>query len=635
MLNVMRDNLRHLKWVLVVVALALLGYLGAYFDPSESPDVPSGWAATIDDETITAQEFLRVARTQDDYYSRLLGGQYDQMKKSLRLGTQSIQSLIDRRLILAEARALGLRATKAQISEAIVSNPSFKDPSTGSFVGKERYTEFVSQNFEDGVAGYERGLAEDILAQKWMDVMTASARISDAELEQAWRARNVRGAVDFVFVPASPSMDESVDPATLSAWYASHSADYKRPEARKIRMLVVDRQSQVAKAKVTDAEVKADYDAHAAQYTRGEQRHVRHILYKLLPGASPTEKEASRALAAKALARAQSGEDFAALARSESQDPVSAPQGGDLGWFGRGAMVKPFDEAAFSTPPGQFAPVVETEYGFHVIRVEDARAAGTTPFEEVQDSIRRRLELQRAQDLASTEAQRIAAAVKKPADLDDAAAKSGLKVEERIIAPGDQYGDLGPSPEFLSAVGAMAVGQVSGPHQVATGLAIVGCTEILPAATRPFEEVRDRVKGDLLNDRSRQAALVTARRIAAAGSLADGAKASKLEVKQSGDLTAGNGLPEVGSVPELDAILFNASTTVGAKGALVTPGGAIAYEVTKHGAFDPAKFETEKAALRGELLRQRREQLTRGIMENLRQKHEIEINTPLIESVNG
>ena len=80
----MRDNLRHLKWVLVLVALALLGYLGAFLDPQESPDVPSGWAATIDDETITADEFLRVARTQDDYYARLLGGQYDQMKKSLR-----------------------------------------------------------------------------------------------------------------------------------------------------------------------------------------------------------------------------------------------------------------------------------------------------------------------------------------------------------------------------------------------------------------------------------------------------------------------------------------------------------------------------------------------------------------------
>jgi peptidyl-prolyl cis-trans isomerase D len=636
MLNVMRDNLRHLKWVLVVVAFAMLLYLGAYFDRGirrggTAPD----WAARVDGHAISTQDFLQIARSQDDYYRKLLGGQYEPMKKNLKLGTQTIQGLVDRQLILSEARALGLKTTKEGISKAILENPDFKDPS-GNFVGKERYADFIGQNFDGGVEGYELRIGEDLLAKRWIEIMTASARISDAEIEQAWRSRNVRSAADYVFVPAaSVPADGNVDAAAIGAWYASHADRYKKPEARKVRLMVVERQAQMAKAKVSDADAKSDYDAHASEYTRPDQRRVRHILFKLPAEAGDAEKAAVREKAAGVLARAQKGEDFAAMARTMSQDAASAAQGGELGWFGRGSMVKPFEDAAFATAPGQFAPVVETSYGFHVLQVEESRAAGATPFDEVKDAIRRRLELQQAQTLATAEAQRLAAEVKKPADLDAVAAKAGLKLDERLV-PGDEKDNaLGPSPEFTTTVASMTPGQVSPPLAVARGLAIVACTEIVPSAVSPLSEVSDRVKADVLAERGRQAAYLTARRIAAGPSLADGAKPLKLEVKKSGDLSAGGDLPGVGRIPELDGVLFGAGGATGAKGSLLAPGGAIAYEVTRHDAFDPAKFEADKAALRNELIQQRRDQLTRGLIENLRQKHTIEINQPLVDGVNG
>src|SRR5258706_7782559 len=263
MLNVMRDNLKHLKWVLVVVALAMLGYLGSYFDPRVKRGGPSrDWAARVDGHAISTQEFLQIARSQDDYYHKLLGAQYEQMKKNLKLGSQAIQSLVDRQLVLAEARALGLSTPKEAISKAILDNPDFKDPS-GTFVGKDRYADFIGQNFDGGVEGYELRLAEDLLTKQWVQVMTASARISDAEIEHAWRSRNVRAAADYVFVPASSVPgDTMVDAATLASWHAAHAGDYKRPEARRVRLVVIDRQAQMANAKVSDADVQSDYDAH-------------------------------------------------------------------------------------------------------------------------------------------------------------------------------------------------------------------------------------------------------------------------------------------------------------------------------------------------------------------------------------
>jgi peptidyl-prolyl cis-trans isomerase D len=636
MLNVMRDNLRHLKWVLVVVALSMLLYLGTFLDRGSSrAGNQADWAARVDGHTISSQEFMQVARNQDDYYRRLLGQQYDSMRKNLRLGSQAIQTLVDRQLVLAEARALGLSATKEAIGKAILESPTFKDPS-GNFIGKDRYAEVVGLNVPGGVAAYERGIGEDILDRQWQDVMTASARISDAELEQAWRTRNVRAAADYVFIPSSESpAGATVDPAAVSSWYASHASDYKRPEGRKVRMAVVDRQAQVAKVKVTDAEAKADYDAHASEYSRPEQRRVRHILFKLPEGGAGKDNSSIRELAASVLARAQKGEDFATLARTLSQDETTASQGGELGWFGRGTMVKPFEDAAFATQPGQLTPVVETEFGFHVMQVEEARSAGTTPFEEVKDATMRRLTMQRAQDLASSEAGKLAAGVKTAADLDAAADKLGLAIEEHVVYPGDRGAELGASPEFTSAVSALRPGQVSQPLAVARGLAIAACTEIVPAGTRPLAEVEQQVRQDVLSDRARQSALSTARRVVAAKSLADGAKSAKLEVKKSGDLSAGSDLPGVGPVPELDAALFRPGAATGDKGVVAAPGGAIAYEITHAAAFEQAKFDAEKAALRSQLLQQRRNQLREGLIESLRQKHTIEINQPLVDSVNG
>jgi peptidyl-prolyl cis-trans isomerase D len=635
MLNVMRDNLKHLKWVLWAVAAAMLLYLGSYFDWRGAQATGNDWAARIDGHTVSAQEFLEIARSQDERYRQLLGPQYDQMKKSLRLGSQSIDALVDRRLVLASAEKMGLQATREEISKSILDSPQFKD-AQGAFIGKDQYTAFVNQQVDGGVAAFEQRLGEDIVTRKWLALMTSPVQVDDHEVESIWRQRNEVGSVDFVFVTsASVPFAIGVDDATVESWYRAHPADYTRGEAKKLAMIVLDRQGQLAKVQVADDEVKREYDGHRDQYERPEQRHARHILLKVPAGAAEADVRAVRDLASSVLARAQKGEDFAALARSLSQDTGSAAQGGDLGWFGRGAMVKPFDDAAFSTTPGQFAPVVQTEFGFHVLQVLEARPAGTTSFDEVKDSIRRRLELERAQERAASEAKRIRGKITKASDIARVAAEEGLKVEDALYSNDDRLLNLGPSPAFASAVPALAAGQVSDPVGIARGTAIVGCTDVLPPALQPLAEVKDRVKTDVLNERGRQAALESARKIAAAGTLAEGAKAAKLEVKPSGDLRPGFNLPGVGAVPDLEKILFAPSTSVGAKGAAGSGAGAVAYVVTKHEAFDPARFTADKTGLRDQVLEQRRNEMLRGILDSLRGEHTIEINQPLVDGVDG
>ena len=164
MLNVMRDNLRHLKWVLWGVAASMLLYLGAFFDWRGAASASGEWAAKIDGHTITTAEFLQVAQSQDERYRSLLGAQYEPMKKSLRLGSQSIETLVDRRLVLASARSMGLEATREEITRSILEAAEFKD-AQGAFIGKEQYAAFINQQVDGGVAAFERRLGEDIVTR--------------------------------------------------------------------------------------------------------------------------------------------------------------------------------------------------------------------------------------------------------------------------------------------------------------------------------------------------------------------------------------------------------------------------------------------------------------------------------------
>ncbi len=142
-----------------------------------------------------------------------------------------------------------------------------------------------------------------------------------------------------------------------------------------------------ARAAVTPQQVEAFYTGNPGEFQRPERIHARHILIRVAPDADAAAKEQARTKAADLLTQARAGGDFAALAKQNSEDPGSGPTGGDLGFFERGQMVAPFDEAAFALMPGQTSEIVETQFGFHIIRLEEKQEAGAVPLTEVRPQI--------------------------------------------------------------------------------------------------------------------------------------------------------------------------------------------------------------------------------------------------------
>jgi peptidyl-prolyl cis-trans isomerase C len=229
-------------------------------------------------------------------------------------------------------------------------------------------------------------------------------------LTQAAKAQGVTATEDEVKKEVEGLRARFPTPEAFQQALATQGIDEKKllDEARKQLAVQKFVESQIlAKVSVTDAAAKDFYDKNTAQMKRPEQVHARHILIRAEATAPAADKQKAKAKAEDLLARAKKGEDFAKLASENSDDPGSKTQGGDLSWFGRGQMVEPFDKAVFALQPNQFSPVVETQFGYHVIQLLEKKPESTVPFEEAKDRISEFLKKQQSQQAVQARIQQL------------------------------------------------------------------------------------------------------------------------------------------------------------------------------------------------------------------------------------
>jgi peptidyl-prolyl cis-trans isomerase D len=426
--------------------------------------------------------------------------------------------------------------------------------------------------------------------------------------------------------------DTEVADDDVQSWYDSHLDDYHRDDGLRVRYVVVDRADLMTQIEITDEELRQHYEENQANYTRPEMREARHILFRVDPNASDEEKQEIRQNAETTRQRVLAGEDFAELARVLSEDEVSGARGGDLGMFPRERMVPPFSEAAFNTAVGELAPVTETQFGFHVIEVTGEQTAGTTPLEEVTQSLRQTLTVQRAQERVADEARRLRDAITTPDVFDEIADREGLIIESAFVTGDDRLVALGASPDFVPTLFDIGPGSVSEPLNVRSGLAIVAVDVEVPAGVAPIDEIRNEIATDVLNDRARARALESARTsLDAGGEFSELAERLGSELQESGDLSPNQDLPGTGGLTaEVRSVLFGEDVQEGDRGAVAVPSGALVYEVTYREGFDRVDFETRRVELTEELRQQRRQELELSMVEQLREDGEVQINDTAI-----
>ena len=396
-------------------------------------------------------DFERLRERLENQIQELSGEGYDARAMRDELDQYTIQTLENRGLLSLEAEALGLTVAKQEIERTVRSAGIFRGEG-GRFDREafERYAEYEYGTQRNFIEEQRQGM----LATKLRRLLATQARVSDAEAGEA-----VRRQLETVQL-AIVALDATRPPAGLEN------------SEEQVQGLLTAR----------EADARALYEQRLETYDVPEQVRARHILLRVEPGASAEAVEARREQAEAIHAQLAGGEDFAKLASALSEDPGSKEAGGDLGFFKRGQMVKPFEDAAFALGPGQLAPVVRSDFGFHLLRVEERKAAQLRTFDEVKGEIAREiLGREAAREAAVGIADRLAEAIRGGQSLEAAAREAGLTLDRtgRLQRRPDGFvPGLGAAQDLLALAFTLPAG-TSSPQifEVGGKLALIQVTE--------------------------------------------------------------------------------------------------------------------------------------------------------------
>ena len=635
LLDIMR---REKKLLLGLLLAPLIFGLVAYLIPG----LPGGvWGGTDNSSVLAKVGKSEIpAASFRSAYQRFLRNNrlpYDrQFLKTLQIDQQILNQLISNELMLSEAKRLGIDATSNEIQQRILSLPYFLE--NGNFIFNQ-YEAILRQNGMT-IQEFEDQIRLEIIQDKLRNLITDALSVSDREAEADYRNKNEKAKVSYVvFEPGLFTNSVPVGESDLKTYYDRNKETYRVPEQRKIRYLLLEIAKTIGTMQVSEEELKSYYQQNLQNYQLPERVRAAHILFKT-EGKSPEEIEGIRNKATEVLRQAKQGEDFAALARKYSEDG-SASNGGDLGFFGRGQMVPPFENAAFTLSVGTISDLVTTKFGFHIIKVLEKQPAHTQTFDEVERLIRPSL-LQRKADQAAQELiDKAFSRVRNNQSLEQISKEFALPIQETpYFGQGAAIPSIGSSPELSSKVFGLKPKEIGSPVRVPNGFVIAQVMEIQAPRVPELTEVRAKVEQDFKASRAVDIAKSKAQefvdKVRTGTDLEKLARSYGVSVKSSEDFTRNGTISELGSSAPIESFAFSAN--IGDVNQPVQIGQKqVVVRLKGRSPISPEEFSKVKNNIRESLLSQKKEQVFQAYVEDLRNKMtkagKIKINDALFAEI--
>lgn len=501
----MFDFVHHHKRIVQVV-LALITLPFAFFGVDyyfRGGDSGATDVAKVGDRKISLAEFDQTLREQQDRMRQQLGRNFDPaMFDNPEVRHSIVEQLVNQHLMLQKATQERFRVTDTQLQQFIAELPVFQE--NGQF-SPERYRQLLqAQNMSPLM--FESRLRQELTMSPLQDAVALGAIVARGSGQRYLELLEQQREIAVAVVDATGFAREvRVDDAQVKSFYDANAKAFETPEQARFEYVLLTQDALTAQVAVEPQEVRRQYDENARQYAQGEERRASHILVSVKADASDADKAAARKKAADLATQARAAPArFAELAKANSQDPGSAPQGGDLGSFARGTMVKTFDDAVFAMKPGEISDPVQSEFGYHVIKLDGVTPAKARPFEEVRAQIESDLKRQKATQKFATAADQLQNLVYEQADtLKPAGEKLGVEVKTSPLVTRTQAQALALgnakfvqalfSPESVQGKRNTEAIEV-GPNAMMAGRIV----EYKPAMPRPFDEVKDEIRRQLL-----------------------------------------------------------------------------------------------------------------------------------------
>ena len=470
---------------------------------------------------------------------------------------------------------------------------------------------------------FVKGSARDTLFDPtFMDSLLASAVKGTINGPRAFRTRWAAWRVDAVdtsFVPpyeaARVRSDREFaeerrrkDEAEARTYFDGHRELYKTPVKHALDYVAV-RIPQPDSVRILESEIRRQYDANPKQYRQDEQIKARHILFMTRDAGPDVEKKAKARADSLLEAIRKDGGDFAELAKRFSQEPGAATSGGDLGWFGRGRMVKEFEEAAFGLKPGEVSRVVKTQFGYHIIKLEERKAPGMKPFDEARREIRAQMAQSRGDSTARRSANALRRRLALGGDPKTLAASHGGVVSAAPIATSETLPEIGFVQGLAQDLPAMAAGRwAQGVYRASNHYLVLRVRERVAPRPAEFEEAKAQANADAMNAKRR--AVLSLKVDAIRAALSTGASLDSLAAPYGG-------IKDIGFVPQTARFvpMLGTEPRVVQKAFAMKPGevsdtlqvsaGVAWMRVEERKSGDPATLKTVSTQIEGELRKKR------------------------------
>jgi peptidyl-prolyl cis-trans isomerase D len=555
MLSVMRKHAG--SWMIKVILFAIV-IVFVFWGVGSFRSRQASKVVTVNGQVIDVADYQNAYNNLLDQYRRQFGSSLnDKMIEMLQIKKQVLNQLIDRTLLLQEAKKLGLHVSDEEVAASITSSPVFQ--SNGRFDDR-RYRAILEQVHLTPEL-FEAEQKNDLLSKKLTRIIMGAAKVSEPEVRQWYNWQNTSVNVDYVLF--DPDSYHNVKPSEkeITAYFEKHKELYKTDPMVEARYVVFDPAAYNNQVKVTPDEIADYYDSHPDEFRTEKTVEARHILIKVAPNASAAAVQAAKAKAEEIVKKARAGADFAKLAKTYSEGP-SKDRGGYLGKFTRSQMVKPFADKAFSMSPGQISDPVRTQFGWHVIKVESVQKATTKTLEQSKAKIVGILTDKKAKNLAYDKADQFYDSAYDQNDLVKNAQRLGIAVKETGAFSRKGPDALGSGKAiFAKAAFELQANEISDIQDIGERYYIIQVTKHIPVAIPQLEAVKTKVAADLTKkrqtDKAREDAEAMAADLKAGKPFKESAGRFGLTVNQTGLFKRDQAIPRIGSDSKFTEAAFS------------------------------------------------------------------------------
>ena len=463
-------------------------------------------ALLVNGEEISFQQFQQAYDRAYQRMSDQFGGNMPQgLAETLGIKQQVINQLIQTTLLRQGAEEMGILVSAQEVRQIIEGMVQFQE--NGVF-NIERYKTVLAAN-RMAPTKFEDTMRADLLSEITVrDIGKFASTATDFEIQEIYSQQNEKIALRYVQISPDQFIDQvTIDDQAVKAWFEDVKENYKSEPQIKLKYLPFTYASVGRKIAVDASKVEQYYHDNMSQFNVPERRHARHILLQATDNDSAEHLQEQAAKAEEIRKRAQNGEDFSALAREYSEGP-SKDSGGDLGFFAAGQMVPAFDQAVFSMQPGEISDVVKTQFGYHIILLEEIQQAQTRPLEEVKAEIITTLQQKEAEGLAFQVANDAYEGIIGAGSLNKyAETHPDIHIEQTDFFPkSNAPADLQSDPQFLQKAFELNKGELSSLIKGESGYVILFVEDVREPEIPSFAAIKDVLTKDYQKARSQEMA---------------------------------------------------------------------------------------------------------------------------------